>query len=78
MELSQRLARNLKSLRGDTKQGAFARKAGISRPTLNRLESGSQNISLKTLETICKSLKCDMSDLFEETTQKVSKQNTDK
>lgn len=66
MNLSEKLARKLKDLRGDMTQHAFARKLGISRPTLNRLESASQNTTLKTLDQITKSLKCSIADLFEE------------
>jgi transcriptional regulator with XRE-family HTH domain len=36
----------------------FARKAGISDSTLQRLESGEQNITLQTLEKILGNLKC--------------------
>ena len=63
--LSKKLAKNLTELRGDQTQGAFARKLGISRATLNRLESASQNTTIKTLEQISKSLKCDVGDLFQ-------------
>jgi len=66
MNLSKILSENLKELRGDMTQGAYARKLGISRSTLNRLESASQNTTLKTLEQITKSLRCDISDLFRE------------
>lgn len=45
-------------------QGTYARKLGISRPTLNRLENATQNTTLTTLEKICRSLKCDIGDLF--------------
>jgi DNA-binding Xre family transcriptional regulator len=66
MNLSKKLAKNLTTLRGDMTQNTFAAKLGISRPTLNRLESASQNITLNTLEQITKSLKCDIGDLFKE------------
>jgi len=46
------------------KQGAYARKLGISRPTLNRLENAGQNTTLATLQKICRALKCDIGDLF--------------
>jgi len=51
-------------MRGKQTQGEFARKAGISRATLNRLESASQNVTLNTLEQLTKSLKCSIGDLF--------------
>lgn len=64
MSLSVQLANRLKALRGKQTQDKFARKLGISRATLNRLESASQNVTLKTLEQLTKSLKCSICDLF--------------
>ena len=64
MSLHTKLAKRLKTIRGKQTQGEFARKLGISRATLNRLESASQNATLKTLEQLTKSLKCSISDLF--------------
>jgi DNA-binding XRE family transcriptional regulator len=64
MDISEKLANNLRTRRGEQTQDAFARKLGISRATLNRLESSSQNTTLKTLNQITKSLKCDVGDLF--------------
>ena len=64
MTLSEKLAKNLRARRGEQTQGAFARKLGISRATLNRLENASQNTTLKTLDQITKSLRCDVGDLF--------------
>jgi len=65
MGLAQKLAKNLRKRRQDMPQGAYAKKLGISRPTLNRLENANQNVTLATLEQITKSLKCDIGDLFE-------------
>ena len=64
MSLSVKLANTLKAIRGQQTQGEFARKLGISRATLNRLESATQNVTLKTLEQLTKSLKCSIGDLF--------------
>jgi transcriptional regulator with XRE-family HTH domain len=64
MALSQKLANNLKKRRGNTSQIAYARKLGISQPTLNRLENAGQNTTLNTLEQLTKALKCDICDLF--------------
>ena len=64
MTLSEKLAKNLRKRRGQLTQEAYARKLGISRPTLNRLENASQNTTLKTLNQITKSLRCDIGDLF--------------
>jgi len=64
MDLSKKLAKSLQSIRGAQTQAEFARKLGISRATLNRLESATQNTTLKTLEQLTKSLKCTIGDLF--------------
>jgi len=64
MSLPVKLAKRLKSIRGQQTQGDFARKLGISRATLNRLESATQNVTLNTLEQLTKSLKCSIGDLF--------------
>jgi len=64
MTLAQKLAANLRVRRGKKTQDQFARKLGISRATLSRLESGSQNTTITTLEQISKALKCDVGDLF--------------
>ena len=64
MNLEKRLSENLKILRGKQTQQAFAKKLGISRATLTRLENCAQNTTIKTLEQITKSLRCDIGDLF--------------
>lgn len=64
MDLAKKLAENLRTRRGDLTQEEFAHKLGISRPTLNRLENAAQNTTLKTLNQIVKSLRCDVGDLF--------------
>lgn len=65
LDLSNKLAKNLRKWRGNLTQGQYARKLGVSRPTLNRLENAGQNTTLKTLQKITKSLKCNISTLFE-------------
>lgn len=62
--LAEKLARNLKSRRGQQTQEVFARKLGISRATLTRLENAAQNTTLNTLEQLTKSLRCEVGDLF--------------
>lgn len=64
MNLEKRLSENLKTRRGKQTQQAFAKKLGISRATLTRLENCTQNTTIKTLEQITKSLHCDIGDLF--------------
>ncbi len=62
--LADALAVNLRARRGALTQEEFARKLGISRPTLTRLETADQNVTLETLERICRRLRCDVGDLF--------------
>jgi transcriptional regulator with XRE-family HTH domain len=64
MEDAELLARKVRALRGGATQKAFARKLGVSQATLARLESGAQNTTIKTLQQICKALRCDVSELF--------------
>lgn len=64
MDLVNILAKNIRALRGGKTQDAFARKLGISQATLARLESGAQNTTIKTLQQICKALRCDIEELF--------------
>ena len=62
--ISARLSRNIRRLRGDLSQAAFAKKLGVSEATINRLESESQNTTINTLENICKGLKMDITELL--------------
>jgi transcriptional regulator with XRE-family HTH domain len=62
--LAIRLGRRLRELRGDDPQLQFAKKLGISKSSLNRMELGEQNVSLKTLDTLCRRLKVDVGELF--------------
>ena len=64
MNLAKQLAENLKARRGELTQEAFAKKLGISRATLTRLEGAGQNTTIKTLEQIAKALRCGVHDLF--------------
>lgn len=64
MDLAARLALNLKTRRKGISQEVFARRLGISRATLTRLENCGQNITLNTLEQITIALSCDICDLF--------------
>jgi len=64
MTLVEILAQNLRTRRGELTQEAFARKLGISRPTLTRLENAEQNTTISTLEQIAKALRCQVCDLL--------------
>jgi DNA-binding Xre family transcriptional regulator len=65
-KLTKRLSKRLKSLRGEQTLRGFARKLGIHAGSLNRLEQGQQNVTVKTLQKLCDRLKCDIGDLFKE------------
>lgn len=64
-KLSKKLSKNLKKMRGELTQVQFARKLGISKSSLNRLEIGEQNVSLKTIEKLCNRLKIFIGELFQ-------------
>jgi len=66
MDLARLLAEMLQRLRQDEglTQTEMARVLGISQPTLNRLESASQNVTLRTLSQLCRALRCEPGDLF--------------
>lgn len=63
-QLRKRLAKQMKKMRGDETKREFAKKLGISKSTLHRIEMNEQNVGLDTLEILCKKLQCDISDLF--------------
>lgn len=45
-------------------QRAFARKMGVAQSTIMRIENEDQNVTLKTLEQLCKAFNVDVVDLF--------------
>ena len=63
--LSSKLANNIRSRRvRTTSTGRFAITLGISQSTLNKIENNNGNVTLDTLNTMCRHLKCDIADLF--------------
>lgn len=64
VHLRQRLARFIREKRGKTPQREFARKIGVAQSTIMRIENQDQNITLKTLETLCQVFHVDIVDLF--------------
>lgn len=56
--LRQTFGKNVRALREemDLSQGRFSMMVGISRPLLNRIEQGNQNVTLDTLDRIAKGL----------------------
>lgn len=59
------LAENIRAIRGDMTQTAFALKVGVNQATINRIEQGSQNVTIDTLQRLCKKLKCSAGDLLD-------------
>ncbi|MEM7283912.1 MAG: helix-turn-helix domain-containing protein [Pseudomonadota bacterium] len=63
--LRRQLADGLKKHRGGMSQNKFAKKLSVDGSTLNRLENCAQNVTIDTLEQICRDLRCELSDLLE-------------
>jgi transcriptional regulator with XRE-family HTH domain len=66
VDLGRLLAESLRRLREEAgwSQDELARRLGISRPTLTRLENAGQNVTLQTLSKLCRRLRCEPGDLF--------------
>ncbi len=64
VHLRQRLAKFIKEKRGNSSQRDFARKIGVSQSTVMRIENREQNVTLTTLEQLCKYYRVDVADLF--------------
>lgn len=64
VHLRQRLAKFIKEKRGSLTQRAFARKIGVAQSTIMRIENLEQNVTLKTLENICRFYNVDIGELF--------------
>lgn len=64
VHLRARLAAFIRNARGDLPQRAFARKMGVAQSTIMRIENEDQNVTLKTLEQLCKAFNVDVVDLF--------------
>ncbi len=62
--LAKRLGDHLTQLRAGRYLEDFCVEVGLSKSTLARVEQGTQNLTLKTLQSICDHLDCDIADLF--------------
>jgi len=62
--MQKQLGQFLRKKRGKMSYPAFARRVGISSSSLQRMEMGEQNVTLKTLEYLMKRLKCSVNDIF--------------
>jgi len=65
MNLASKLAENLKALRGEKPVPEFAKKLGVSKSTLYRLEGADQNTTLRTIEQLQTRLNCSAADLLD-------------
>jgi len=67
VDLARQLAETLRRLRHDAgiTQKEMAKRLGVTHPTLNRLEAGRHNTSLRVIELLCRSLRCRPGELFE-------------
>ncbi len=68
VHLRQRLAIFIKQKRGSTTQREFARKIGVAQSTIMRIENLDQNVTINTLETLCRVFHADVGDLFPQVT----------
>lgn len=64
VHLRSRLAAFIRQRRGSTPQRVFARKMGVAQSTIMRIENEDQNVTLQTLEQLCKAFHVDVADLF--------------
>lgn len=62
--LRYRLARFIKDKRGKKTLREFAKRYGLSKDTVMRIENEEQNITIDMLEHLCKVFRCDVKDLF--------------
>ncbi len=63
-KLRTQLGAFLRKQRGDLTFAQFARRIGVSKSTLQRLEQGEQNITVDTLEHLLAKLSARMSEVF--------------
>jgi transcriptional regulator with XRE-family HTH domain len=64
VHLRKRLAAFIRQKRAGVPQRVFARKTGVAQSTIMRIENEDQNITLDTLEQLCKAFNVDVGDLF--------------
>lgn len=63
-QLRARLAVFMRQKRGTVPQRVFARKTGLAQSTIMRIENQDQNVTLDTLEQLCRAFRVDVADLF--------------
>ena len=65
--LDKKLARWLRTQRGDMTFAQFAKKAGLTPSSVFRLEQCQQSITLGRLQAVMNRLKCNLNDIFPDT-----------
>jgi DNA-binding Xre family transcriptional regulator len=65
VDLHKNLSENMRKLRGDASQTAFAKKTGLNQASINRIELQQQNVTINTLQKLCERLKCKVGDLLD-------------
>ena len=66
VSLRNRLAIYIRLRRGGLTQREFARRTGVAQSTIMRIENEDQNVTLKTLEQLCRAFRVDVAELFPE------------
>lgn len=69
--LERRFAQFLREQRGDLSYGVFAKKLGISKPTVYAIETGARAPSFEMIEKIQGKLKVSLVDIFGEMAHRV-------
>ena len=64
--LDKQFAAFIRKKRGEITYQEFARKVGLTKSSLHRIEQGEQSITLRNLEVVLKRLKCKVKDVFKE------------
>ncbi len=62
--LRKRLALFLRNRRGRLPQREFARRTGLAQSTIMRIENQDQNVTLDTLEQLCRVFHAEVDELF--------------
>ena len=63
--LDKQFAAFLRRQRGDTTHVEFARRIGIPRSSLYRIEQGEESVTLKRLDSILRRLRCSIHEVWE-------------
>lgn len=64
-DLKENLANNVRARRGKKTQAAFAKRIGLHQSSVNRIETGRQNVTIDTLQALCDRLRCSAGDLLD-------------